>query len=127
MKNKNKLQIWCILTCAFLAYFLVGCSSQGDFRGQGTATGVNLAKNNYKLIKAGARGESSGFKLLGIIPFVSPNYAEAKSSLYNSADETLSGRSIALANQTEDKSSMYLILFSIPKITITADIIEFTD
>jgi hypothetical protein len=34
---------------------------------------------------------------------------------------------VALANQTEDRSSLYLILFSIPRVTITADVIEFTD
>jgi hypothetical protein len=36
------------------------------------------------------------------------------------------GRSVALANQTEDVSSLNLIVFSIPKVTITADVIEFT-
>ena len=79
------------------------------------------------MIKAGAIGHSSGFKLLGIIPFASPNYAEAKTDLYKSVGEPLTGRSVALANQTEDRSSIYLILFSIPKVTITADVIEFTD
>jgi hypothetical protein len=71
-------------------------------------------------------GESSGFKLLGIIPLASPLYSEAKANIYKSVDEPLSGRSIALANQTEDRSSLYLILFSIPKVTITADVVEFT-
>jgi hypothetical protein len=92
----------------------------------GTGTNVTLQGNNYKMIKAGARGESGGFMLLGIIPFTLPNYADAKSDLYKSVGERLEGRSIALANQTYDTSTLYLILFSIPKITITADVVEFT-
>jgi hypothetical protein len=109
------------------ATLLGGCSSTGEFKGQTTGTAVNLQQKNFKVLKAAAKGESSGFKLLGLIPFASPTYAQAKVDLYNSVGESLAGRAVALANQTEDKSSTYLILFSIPKITITADVIEFTD
>ena len=70
---------------------------------------------------------SSGFYLLGFIPIVSPTYSAAKRSLYQSVGETLTGRSVALANQTEDRSALYLILFSVPRVTITADMVEFTD
>ena len=93
---------------------------------QSTGTDVSLRGDNYKVLKAGARGESSGFYLLGFIPILSPNYADAKASLYRSVGESLEGRSVALANQTQDSSTLYVILFSIPKITITADIVEFT-
>jgi len=72
-------------------------------------------------------GRSSGFFLLGIVPITSPNYATAKESLYKSVGQPLNGRAIALANQTEDQSMLYLILFSIPRVTITADVIEFID
>lgn len=113
------------ITACATSLFLGGCANnQGEFK-QTTGTGVSLGKSNYKVVKAGVRGESTGFKLLGIIPFSSPNYADAKASLYASVGENLTGRSIALANQTEDRSSIYLILFSIPKVTLTADIIEF--
>ena len=81
--------------------------------------------NNYKIIKAGAKGQSSGFSLLGFIPILRPNYADAKSHLYKAVGEPLEGRSIALVNQTQDRSSLYLILFSIPRVTVTADIVEF--
>ncbi len=103
---------------------LVGCSSTGSMP-QSTGTNVSLAGNNYKVLKAGAKGTSSGFYLLGIIPIVSPDYAEAKADLYESVGVSLEGRAIALANQTQDRSFLYLILFSIPKITVTADIVEF--
>lgn len=103
-----------------------GCSSIGDMRGGGTGTDVQLSQNNYKLIKPGAIGRSYGFKLLGIVPFDSPTAADAKANLYRSVNEDLTGKAVALANQTEDRSSLYLILFSIPRITYTADVIEFT-
>jgi hypothetical protein len=104
---------------------LLGCSSNGVMP-QSTATAVSLKENNYKVIKAGARGHSTGFYLFGLIPIVSPNYADAKSSLYTAVGEQLEGRSIALANQTQDHSTIYLILFSIPRLVVTADIVEFT-
>jgi len=72
-------------------------------------------------------GKSWGFRLLGIIPLASPEYSMAKKRLYDSVGETLNGKAVALANQTEDRSLMYLILFSVPKLTLTADVIEFTD
>jgi hypothetical protein len=109
----------------FAALFIASCSSTGSMQ-QSTGTAVSLQGNNYKVVKAGAKGESSGFYLLGILPIVSPNYADAKANLYFSSGELLEGRSIALANQTQDSSTLYLILFSVPRITVTADIIEFT-
>jgi hypothetical protein len=103
---------------------LAGCASQGEFR-QSSGTQVSLAGNNYKILKTGVKGTSTGFKLLGLIPIVPPNMADAKQSLYASCGESLTGRSVALANETEDRSSVYLILFSLPRYTITADVVEF--
>jgi hypothetical protein len=124
MKAAKTLTYFTSFTAAVL---LAGCSSEGLLKGGGTGTSVGLTQNNYRVIKAGAMGESGGFKLLGIIPITSPNYAVAKQRLYDSVGEPLTGRAIALANQTEDRSSLYLILFSIPQVTITADVVEFTD
>jgi hypothetical protein len=61
------------------------------------------------------------------LPIVSPNHADAKASLYKSVEEPLTGKAIALINQTEDRSRFTLILFTITRITLTADVIEFTD
>ncbi len=106
---------------------LTGCANVGEIKGGHTDTSVSLAGKNYKVVQAGVMGHSSGFRLLGIIPIVSPNYASAKASLYKSIKEPITGKAVALANETEDRSSLYLILFSIPRVTITADVIEFTD
>jgi Family of unknown function (DUF6567) len=129
MKHLTSLSKWpaCIAASAVLLCLAVGCSSTGSFKGQTTGTDVSLNQKNYRVIKPGAMGKSYGFRLLGIVPFANPTYATAKVHLYESVGEPLTGRAVALANQTEDRSSIYLILFSIPKLTVTADVIEFTD
>ena len=114
------------LPTLIIALLLVGCASDGEFK-QATGTGVQLTGNNYRVIKAGASGESSGFYLLGFIPIASPSYAEAKNDLYGNVGHSLVGKSVALANQTEDRSTLYLIVFSVPRVRISADVIEFTD
>ena len=125
MKHITK-HIVSIAAFGILSWFVTGCSSQGQFR-QSSGTQVSLAGNNYKVIKAGAKGQSSGFSLFGFIPIVPPNMADAKESLYQSVGEPLTGKAVALSNQTEDRSSLYLLLFSIPRYTITADVVQFTD
>ena len=109
--------------CAIIS---TGCVFYGRTSGQ-TEPAVSLSGKNYRVIKEGAMGKSSGFKLLGFIPVTSPKYARAKASLYKSVGEPLGGRAVDLANQTEDRSSLYLVLFSIPRITLTADVVEFID
>jgi len=128
MKHLVSLSKWTALVAAgsMLLGFATGCSSVGGMSGQ-TGTQVQLTQNNYKVIAAGATGKSYGFALLGLIPIVSPNYADAKSDLYKSVGTPLTGKAVALANQTEDKSNLYLILFSVPSVTITADVVEFTE
>ena len=115
------------VACLALATVVAGCASEGSIKGGQTNTSVSLAGKNYKLVKPGAMGKSSGFRLLGILPIASPTYGAAQAALYRSVGESLTGRAVALANETEDRSSLYLILFSIPRVTITADVIEFTD
>ena len=114
-----------LLTLAFCAATLSGCASNdgGAYVSQ-SMTDVNLSSSNYQVVKAGAQGTSSGFKILGI-PIVSPNYASAKADLYNDVEQPLEGRAVALTNQTEDKSSLNFILFQIPKIKVSADVVEF--
>jgi hypothetical protein len=108
-----------------LAVIIVGCGHSTGRWSEGTSTGVSLSTNNYKIIKAGARGESSGVRLFCVIPIVTPSFAEAKANMYQAANETMVGRSIALVNQTQDRSDLCFILFSLSHLTITSDILEF--
>jgi hypothetical protein len=114
--------IWLYLSIVLLG----GCASSPNILPNAATDTVTLSRGNYKMVKAGARGVSTGFVLLAI-PFGSPTYAEAKSNLYNSLGQKLEGRSIAMVNQTSDTGGAWFVLVAFPSITITADVIEFTD
>lgn len=121
-------KLFLLAVISLLMAFGVGCSSSRvSVSSPSTSTSVALNNHNYRMIKAGAQGTSYGFRLLGIIPMGSPHFAAARQDLYESVPEPLTGKAVALANQMEDNSLLYFILFSIPKLTITADVIEFTD
>jgi len=108
-----------------ITLLFIGCVNSGMFPNT-TGTTVDLSKKNYRIVKLNAIGQSRGFKLLGIIPIVSPRYTKAMKDLYSKADIS-EGKARALINIAQERSSTYLILFSITKLTIKADIIEFLD
>jgi hypothetical protein len=81
----------------------------------------------FRVIKAGAVGTSYGFRLLGIIPLANPHSATAQQNLYASVSEPITHKAVTLINQKEDSSTVYFILFSIPKVTLTGDVVEFTE
>jgi hypothetical protein len=89
-------------------------------------TSVNLSRQNFKIVKANAIGSSMGFSFLGLITLKSPGYYEAITQLYQYAGVS-EGKAQALVNVVHEHSSPYFILFSLPKITVRADVIEFTD
>jgi len=91
-----------------------------------TTTTVNLSRKNFKIVKANAFGSSVGFSFLGIFSLNSPSYEEALTQLYRFADVS-EGKSQALVNVMHEQTSTYFILFALPKITVCADVIEFTD
>lgn len=91
-----------------------------------TNTTVNLSRQNYKIVKANAIGRSVGFSFLGLITLKSPGYDEAITKLYQSAGVS-EGKAQALVNVVHENSSDYFILFALPKITVRADVIEFTE
>lgn len=91
-----------------------------------TTTAVNLSRQNYKIVKANAIGNSVGFSFLGLFTLISPGYDEAFTKLYQSAGVS-EGNAHALVNVVHENSSTYFILFSLPKISVRADVIEFTD
>ncbi len=114
-----------ILVGLALVALLSGCSATGSFPHSSNTT-VDLSQKNYKMIRPNAIGSSTGFALLGIVPFASPRYTNAMAHLYE--DANLSGQgAYALANVVQERSTTYLILFSLPKLSVRADIIEFTE
>ena len=116
------------LALATAALLIAGCSStEINSPDKLTTTGISLSQPNFKVLKADATGTSHGFAFLGIIPIVNPKIAVAKERLYATVGEPIAGRAVALANQADYHSTVYLILFSVPKLTVTADVIEFVD
>jgi len=115
-----------IFILVFLTFVLSACASgpAGDLR-YSNQTRTDLTKNNYRVIDSNVRGESKGFNFLGFIPIVSPSYADAMGAIHDKID--MEGKAAALANVAKDYSSVYLILFSIPKLTVTADVVEFLE
>lgn len=85
--------------------------------------GPDLGKGNFKIVKAGAVSTQSGFKLFGLFPIVTPSLAKADAELYAQAGN-VEGRTVLLANKVEERTGFWLVLFSIPKLTVTADVVE---
>ena len=106
------------ITLACVCSFMFGCTSIGKFP-HTTGTQVDLTKKNYKVVKANAIGSSSGFRLLGLIPFSSPRYTKAMSSLHKNSGMEV-GKAQALVNVSQERSTTYLILFSVPKLKVKA-------
>jgi hypothetical protein len=114
---------------AFLCFLLIviscGCTSSGTFPAT-SGTTVNLSQKNYRVIKANAVGTSTGFKLFMFIPIAPTRYNAAMSDLYKEAG-VVEGTATTLVNVSQEESSLYLLLFSLPKLTVRADVIEFTE
>ena len=112
-----------VIVAFSVCVLLTGCISVGE-QPFNTGARADLSRANFRVVKTSARGTDSGFHLLCFIPLFSPNYADAMEDLHTEYD--MEGKSTALVNVTHDKSEMFLLLFSVPRIKITADIIEFT-
>jgi hypothetical protein len=89
-------------------------------------TQVALTGNNYRILQTNLVARSRGFKLLGFITIKSPSYVQAVSRLCSQA-RLEEGHAQVLANVVYETGGMNLILFSLPKIRIRADLVEFTD
>jgi len=57
---------------------------------------------------------------------MSPDYAEAMAQLYQAGGIT-EGKAQAIVNVVQQNTSAYFILFGIPRITVRADVVEFTE
>lgn len=103
----------------------VGCTGLGLLQ-HGTVTETRLQERNFRIVKTSVRGQSTGFSLfMGLIPIVPATYTEAMTLLHEAAD--IDGKAAALVNVAQDSTQLNLILFTVPTVTITADVIEFLD
>lgn len=116
----RKQLVWLLL----LLIVSAGCASRGKLE-QMQGTSVALTQKNYRVLKAGAAGNDWGWRLFCLVPFANPEYATAKANLYEGVK--IEGKATGLANLTEDRSRQCFILFSLEKLTLSADIIEFVE
>jgi hypothetical protein len=89
-----------------------------------TQTSVRLETGNFVTVRTNLVGESKGFKLLGLFTFYPATFNKAMNRLYGEA-QAEEGHSQTLANMVVEHSGIYVILFSIPRVTVRADLIEF--
>jgi hypothetical protein len=87
-------------------------------------TEARLQERNFVVVKTNLVGQSKGFSLLGLITIVPAKLTKAMDRLYGQA-EMQPGRPQTYVNLILEKDSSYFILFSIPRTSIRADLIEF--
>jgi len=90
-----------------------------------TVTSVNLAEANFTVVKTNVVGNSKGFSLLGLIPIYSPKVTKAMERMYAQAD-LREGAPTTPAHLVVEHSTTFYLLFSIPEVTVRADILEFS-
>jgi len=133
MEELSHFRVGLLLVCATL---VSGCAAVAPFAsaitgsapGSGieihTQTSVRLEEGNFVTVRTNVVGSSKGFKLLGFITLYPATLDKALNRLYAKA-EAEEGRSQTLAHLIVEHSGVYVILFSIPKVTARGDLIEF--
>lgn len=125
---KNPRNYICGTLSILLLIGLIGCGSkrQGSFVAESMKP-ADLLNVKYRVLKAGAVGESSGFRLIWI-PFVSPTEGAAKLDMLAQLKKQgidVSGKNIGYANATQDREMRGLLgLIGFPAIVLVADVIE---
>jgi hypothetical protein len=87
-------------------------------------TELRLQQKNFVVVKSNVVGQSKGFALLGIITMI-PARLEVAMTQLNAEADLKPGSTRVLSNLVWEKDSNYYILFSRPRTTIRADVIEF--
>jgi hypothetical protein len=114
----------CAAAAALPLGSLIGSPNSSALQIQ-SSTEARLQEKNFIVVHTNVVGASSGFSLFGILTIVPARFNQAMSRLYAKADMQ-PGRSQTLANLVMESDSTFFILFSIPKTSISADVIEFT-
>lgn len=134
------------VACACIALVLTasGCASGGMFTGE-NRTDVQLQQNNFKIVARGVSGESQVGYLFGAsmsMGMTSAGFAlvriEGTGMLYKEAIDNLwqnyetvhgpvEGKKLALANIHYDADALNLIVYTRTKVSIRADVVEFTE
>ncbi len=141
MKLKNLILVAIVVPLSFAA---AGCATGGMFVA-GNVTDVQLQKGNYKILARGVSGEASAGYLLGVsmpmgmttntfavarVDGTGMLYKEALDNLwknFESAHGAAEGKKVALVNVHYDCEALNLLIYTHPKVTVRADVVEFTE
>lgn len=133
-----------VVSLTLLIFLATGCSSSGQFSSV-NLTNVELSENNYRIVATSVSGEATAGYLLGISFGNGSNQAtlalvrvKGEGLLYKEALENLwdnfeqeygspEGRKLALVNVRYDTDNLNLLVYTKPKISIRADIVEFIE
>ncbi len=120
---KRTITIFSILT---LAAIICGCGSTIGMYPSIAETQTQLNQSNYKVIQTGVTGSASAWYFLNVIPL-------GDSELYKRAMNDIrmkvstGSRSYSFVNVTQDVSLVTYFIVSKSTVTITADVVEFTN
>ena len=117
-----------ILLCIIFSATFIGCGKRASSKFiEDSFKPRELLKLDYRVLKSGAEGTDTGFKLVWI-PLVSPTESAAKLDLLaRLKDEGIdtTGKNIAFSNATYDRAGNGLFgIIGAPTITLVADVIE---
>lgn len=91
---------------------------------------ISLDRDDVKLVVGRARGTSTSFRLLGILPLWLPcSESDAIDRMYEycrQLGEAPEGKARTFANTNIERRANYFVLFSVPQLRATGDLVEFT-
>jgi hypothetical protein len=87
-------------------------------------TEARLQEKNFLVVRTNVIGQASGFSLLGILTIVPARFNKAMGRLYAHA-QMETGHSQTLVDIVMEQDSINFILFTLPRISISADVVEF--
>jgi hypothetical protein len=123
---------------------LTGCASSG-LLASSTTTNIELNRGNYRIAATSVTGQAKAEYLLGasfgagifthsfaLIPLTKDRalYKNAVENLWRNFETkngTPIGKKFALINLRYDTEVLNLFLYTSPKLTVVADVIEFTE
>jgi 1-aminocyclopropane-1-carboxylate deaminase/D-cysteine desulfhydrase-like pyridoxal-dependent ACC family enzyme len=128
----------------FFTLLLIGCVNTGMFLAA-NETNVELREANYNIVAANVTGESTAGYLIGFsypigaatstlalvrVSGTGMLYREAIENLWQNYSEhygEIKGRKLALVNVRYDVDTINLFVYTQARVSIRADVVEFTD
>lgn len=89
-----------------------------------SGTTIHLERANFVTVKTNVVGQARGWSLFGVLTMSPARLGTAMDRLYSGA-EMQAGRPQTLANVIVERSSSFYILFSVPRVTVRGDVVEF--